>query len=381
MTEDGSATTKALGLVAERNIFLQYGRFPTLLAEAMNEAPNVGALAALRDRMESLILEFLEDRAHVPWLMEMTGVLNRAIVARLEHLVGLQMAAEGWRTPSVDHAWLIMGSGGRDELLIRSAVFHAIVYEDPSEAEREHAEHYFHELGSHVADGLRRCGFTDNEAGILASNTDWCLSRSAMHARFCRMIADPVGSNVYAYRDAFDFRPVVHLHPLAAGLRQHINSELQKHPEFLRHMAKDSLLNQPPRTIFQQYVINEQGEQKEELAIKHHALLPLVDAARVLALAAGEVASTATYQRFRAAAAQLDESSRNQAELLREAAEAFLVLAYARAQQGLRSGTSGAVIRPADVDAETRPLLKTAFRTILSTLEHLASRYGLSMRV
>jgi CBS domain-containing protein len=380
VTEDGTAQTKALGLVTERNIFMQYGRFPTLLAEAMREAPTIGALATLRDRMESLILEFIEDRSQVPWLMEIVGVLNRAIVARLEHLACLEMAAEGWRSPGVDHTWLIMGSGGRDELLIRSAVYHAILFEDPLEEEREYTQLYFRELGNIVSNGLRRCGFTDNETGILASNPEWCLSRSAMHARYSRMIADPVGNNVYAHRDAFDFRPIVHLHPLAVELRQHINSELQRHPEFLERMAKDSLLNQPPRTIFQQYVINEQGEQKEELAIKHHALLPLVDAARVLALAAGEVASTATYLRFRAAAAQLDDVSRSQAELLREAAEAFLVLACARAHQGLLSGTNGAVIRPADVDSETRPLLKRAFRTILSTLEYLASRYNLSMR-
>ncbi len=380
VTEDGTANTKAVGLVAERNIFLQYGRFPTLLAEAMGEAPTVPALAALRDRMESLILEYLEDRAHVPWLMEMTGVLNRAIAARLEYLARLEMAAEGWRAPNVVHAWLMMGSGGRDELLIRSAVYHALVYEDPPPAEAASTKQYFQELGSIVSNGVVHCGFHNNETGILASNPEWCLPRSAMHARYTRMIAEPLASNVYAYRDAFDFRPVVHLHPLAAGLREHINAELKLHPEFLRHMAKDSLLNQPPRTIFQQYVINEQGEQKDELAIKHHALLPLVDAARVLALAAGEVSSTATYLRFRAAAAQLEGVSRGQAELFREAAEAFLVLAYARARQGLRSGTSGAVIRPADVDAETRPLLKTAFRTILSTLEQLAARYQLTMR-
>lgn len=381
VTEDGTAQSKALGLVTERNIFMQYGRFPTLLAEAMREAPTIDALTTLRDRMESLILEFIEDRSHVPWLMEMTGVLNRAIVARLEHLACLEMAAEGWRSPGIDHTWLIMGSGGRDELLIRSAVFHAILYEDPPDDQREYTKRYFQELGSIVSNGLRRCGFPDNEAGILASNPAWCLSCSDMKDRYSRMIADPVGNNVYAHRDAFDFRPIVHLHPLAVGLRQHINAEMQRHPGFLEQMARDSLLNQPPRTIFQQYVINEQGEQKEELAIKHHALLPLVDAARVLALAAGEVASTATYLRFRAAAAQLDEVNPSQAELLREASEAFLVLARARAHQGLLSGTSGAVIRPANVDSETRPLLKTAFRTILSTLEHLASRYGLSMRL
>lgn len=381
VTEDGTAQSKALGLVTERNIFMQYGRFPTLLAEAMREAPTIEALTTLRDRMESLILEFIEDRSHVPWLMQMTGVLNRAIVARLEHFACLELATEGWRAPSVDHTWLIMGSGGRDELLIRSAVFHAILYEDPSEDQRVHAKRYFHELGSIVSNGLRRCGFSDNEAGILASNPAWCSSRSDMHARYSQMIADPVANDVYAHRDAFDFRPIVHLHPLAVELRQHINAEMQRHPEFLEHMARYSLLNQPPRTIFQQYVINEQGEQKEELAIKHHALLPLVDVARVLALAAGEVASTATYLRFRAAAARLDDVDRSQAELLREASEAFLVLACARAHQGLLNGTSGAVIRPADVDSETRPLLKTAFRTILSTLEHLASHYGLSMRL
>lgn len=380
VTEDGTANTRAIGLVAEKDIFLQYGRFPTLLGEAMAEAPSVAALGGLRHRMESLILEFLEDRSHVPWLMEMTGVLNRAMAARITELARREMAEAGWSEPSVDHAWLIMGSGGRDELLIRSAVYHALVYDDPPQAEASDVRAYFREFGRRISEGLRRCGFLDSEPGILASRPDWCLPRSEMYARYSRMIASPAESMVYTYRDAFDFRPVVHLHPLARGLREHIDAEMKRHPDFLRYMAQDSLLNQPPRTIFQQYVIDEQGKQREELEIKHHALLPLVDAARVLALAAGEVSATATYLRFRAAADRLQGVSREQAELFREAAAAFLVLAYARARQGLLHGTNGAVIRPADVEAETRPLLKTAFRTILSTLEHLAARYDLIMR-
>ena len=381
VTEDGSADSRAVGLVTEKNIFLQYGRFPTLVSEAMAEAPSVEALGVLRHRMEALILEFLEDRSHVPWLMEMTGVLNRALVARVKELSRLELLREGWCEPSVDHTWLMMGSGGRDELLIRSAVYHALMYDDPCVEQADETRRYFRELGRRISEGVRRCGFLDNEQGVLASREQWCLPRSEMYARFSEMIAEPVSSMVYSYRDAFDFRPLVHLQPLAAGLREHINAELMRHPEFLRHMAKDSLLNQPPRTIFQQYVIDEQGAQKEELAIKHHALLPLVDAARVVALAAGELASTATYLRFRAAADRLSGVSSEQAELFREAAEAFLVLAYARARQGLLHGTDGAVIRPADVDAEARPLLKTAFRTILSTLELLAERYDLSLRV
>src|SRR5690606_29493536 len=131
VTEDGTARTAVVGLVSERNLFLQYGRFPTLLGEAMSEAPDFAALRLMRDRVEALILEFLEDRSEVSWLMEMTGVLNRRLTERVLELVAAHMAQDGWQRPDLESAWLMMGSGGRDELLIRSAVYHALIYEDP----------------------------------------------------------------------------------------------------------------------------------------------------------------------------------------------------------------------------------------------------------
>lgn len=380
VTEDGTAETRAVGLVTEKNIFLQYGRFPTLLGEAIAEAHSIAEVTKLRDRVEAFILEYVQDRLHTSWLMEMTGVLNRALVARVLKLVEQRMAVEGFRAPDVPHTWLMMGSGGRDELLIRSAVYHALMYADPPEAQAAQVEAYFRELGRRATDAIRSCGFLDSPQGILASQPEWCLSESQMLRRYTELISEPVLNNVYTYRDAFDFRPVGHKNPLAARLREHIQEEIGRHRRFLRHMAKDSLLNQPPRTLFQEYVIDEQGAQRDELEIKYHALLPLVDVGRVLALAAGEVATTATYVRLRTAAENLEGMHEDQGLLLREAAEAFLVLACARAQEGLASGTDGATIRPANLDAETRTLLKTSFRTILGTLEHLAERYDLRMR-
>lgn len=380
VTENGTARSRAVGLVTERDIFLQYGRFPTILGEAMSEAPNLAALRSLRDRMEALILEFLEGREHVAWLMEMTGVLNRTLTARVIRLVENALAAEGWVKPTVAYTWLMMGSGGRDELLIRSAVYHALIYGDPDPGEEDSTGRYFRELARRATEGIRQCGFLDSPQGILASEPGWCLPESQMCERYSRMIADPVENMVYTFRDAFDFRPIAHRHPLAIALRSHIHDELGRHPEFLRHMAKDSLLNQPPRTLFQNYVVDEQGTQREELEIKHHALLPLVDAARVLAFATQELTTTSTYKRFRNAARHLEGLTEEQVALFREASEAFLVMAFARTRQGLLNGTDGAVIRPADLDPETRPLLKTAFRTILNTLEEIARRHSLQMR-
>lgn len=381
VTEDGTPHSKAKGLVSERNIFLQYGRFPTVLGEAMAEARSFYELRSLRDRSEALILEFLEHRELTPWLMEITGVLNRALTARVLCLAEATMLVDGWTKPKVNFSWLMMGSGGRDELLIRSAVYHALVYEDPDSSDEVPARDYFRELGRRATEGIRQCGFLDSEQGILASEPGWCLSRTEMFDKFRRMISDPVENMVYTFRDAFDFRPVEYQCPLAVALRSHIHDMLASHPEFLRHMAKDSLLNQPPRTLFQEYVVDEKGTQKEELEIKHHALLPLVDGARVLALATSEISTTSTYKRFRHGSEGLDGFSDADKALMKEAAQAFLVLAFARTEQGLKNGTNGAVIRPKNLNSEIRPLLKTTFRTILNTLEMIARRYDLELRV
>ncbi|KAF0094765.1 MAG: hypothetical protein E1N59_1769 [Puniceicoccaceae bacterium 5H] len=380
VTQDGTLKTPVIGLITERNLFLQYGRFPTVLGQAIDTSPDVVTLRAMRDRLEALIMEFMDDRMAFPWLMEMTGVLNRRLNRRLVQLCIEQLRSEGRERPQERFSWLMMGSGGRDELLIRSAVYHALIYEDPSPYHADEVRSYFRELAKRVSDGLRQCGFRESAQGVLADRPEWCQPLSAMKARFAGMIAHPVEQNVYNARDAFDFRPLVQGCPLAGSLRMSMLESLRNNPGFIHHMASDSLLHQPPRTIFQGYAVDERGTIREELEIKAHALLPLVDTARVLALEAGHVESNATYRRFQMAAEILFEGDPGAQRVMNEASEAFKVAHYARVTRGLAAGTDGAVIRPGALDRETRELLKTAFRTILETLELTARRYGLKLK-
>ncbi len=380
VTEDGTLQSRAVGLVSERNLFLQYGRFPTVIGQAIAGAPDLPALRALRDRLEALIIEFLDHHDTLKWLMRMVGVLNRRLNQRLLELVVADLQADGWGAPPRRFSWLMMGSGGRDELLIRSAVYHALVYEDPPPGEAEPTARYFRELAQRTAAAIRQCGFLESPQNVLAQNPLWCLPLTAMQARFAAFIQDPVGAHVYSARDAFDFQPVSEAGcPLAEALVAHIETLLRRHPEFIRHMASDSLLNQPPRTIFRGYVVDKAGMRRDELAIKAHALLPLVDSARVLALESGSPRPTTTYQRLQQAADREGRAT-SAGQLFGEAAEAFLVAQYARISQGLRKGTDGAVIHPADLDPATRTLLITAFRTILGTLEAIAGRFHLNWR-
>lgn len=379
VTEDGSQHSRAVGLIAERNLFLQYGRFPTVIGEAISSAPDITSLRLLRDRLEALILEFIDNRRSLIWLMEMVGVLNRKLNRRIIELVLAAMEDEGLGSPPVPFCWLMMGSGGRNELLIRSAVYHALVYEDPH---REHAEVvtiFFRKLANRVGQAIRLCGFLESPQNVLAHQPGWCLPLSAMKNKFSAFVRAPVASHVYASRDAFDYQPVYEDGCfLADQLSAHINAELSTNPDFIRHMASDSLLNQPPRTIFSGYVVDQQGIRRDELAIKLHALLPLVDVARVLTLESGTHQPSETYKRLELASGrQLDPHFK---DLLHEASEGFLVAQFARISQGLRSGTDGAVIHPKELEPETRTLLITTFRTILGVLEATARRFDLSWR-
>jgi len=380
VTEDGTLQSRAIGLVSERNLFLQYGRFPTVIGQAIASAPDLPALRSLRDRLEALIIELLDHRGALKWLMRMVGVLNRKLNRRVVELVLRELQADGWGAPPSRFSWLMMGSGGRDELLIRSAVYHALVYEDPAAGQTDTSARFFRELAQRTASAIRQCGFPESPQNVLAHNPDWCLPLSAMQARFTALIEDPVGAHVYSARDAFDFQPLDETGcPLAESLNAHIEACLRRHPDFIRHMASDSLLNQPPRTIFRGYVVDTTGMRRDDLAIKSHALLPLVDIARVLALEAGSPRPTTTFQRLEQAAERHGRDTRT-GQLFAEAAEAFLVAQYARISQGLRTGTDGAVIHPADLDAATRTLLITAFRTILDCLEAVAGRFNLNWR-
>ena len=351
-----------------------------MVSEAIECAPSLDTLRSLRDRMEALILEFLGHRSSLIWLMDLVGIMNRKFSKRILELAIEEMQREGLGDPPLPYSWLMMGSGGRNELLIRSAVYHALVYDDPKPDQEKAANLYFQTLAVRAAGAIRQCGFLESPQGVLAHHAGWCLPLSQMKARFSHFIEEPVASHVYSARDAFDFQPLEEGGcRLATELSRHIEKTLGGNPEFKRHMASDSIMNQPPRTLFKGYVVDKEGTRRKELAIKAHALLPLVDVARVFTLERGTHHPTGTYERLKSAAARLDENS-ELGSLLREAAEAFLVAHFARISQGLKTGTDGAVIHPADLDPEVRTLLVTSFRTILDILEVTAKRYNLSLR-
>ena len=148
----------------------------------------------------------------------------------------------------------------------------------------------------------------------------------------------------------FDFRPLAGDARLAGVLRDAVLAQSKGNQIFCRAMAQTALETRPPLGLLADF-------NADELDLKLLGARPFVDAARVLALAAG-APETGTAGRLRAAGETV-------------AVDAFHYV------QTLRLRSEGNRVRVAELNAIDRRVLKEAFRQAALLQERLRMDFGL----
>lgn len=280
-----------------------------------------------------------------------SAALNDAALHRL-----LELASGHLGAPPCAFAWLALGSWGRREQLVRTDLEHALVLEDEDPARRT----WFLRLATDVVRGLEDCGFRPDAAGLSPHRADWCAPLSDWRGRFRTWMREPVRRNVMWSTIFFDFRLAAGDPALGEALRQEVRRGLSAHPAYLSFLAKDGVETPAPLGLLGRFAVAWRGERRGEMDLKERLLLPLVDAARVLALQHRRVEVTGTAERLAAvAAAEPDRTS-----LLGRAAEDFDWASRLRAREAARRGDDGRWLRPAALPREDRERLRAAGRTL-----------------
>jgi CBS domain-containing protein len=182
---------------------------------------------------------------------------------------------------------------------------------------------------------LDACGFPLCKGDIMARNPRWCLTAQEWRAVFDGWIRNYHPEALMHASIFFDLRPVAGNAHLAVRLHEAVLAQASASAGFLRAMAETALSARPPLGL-----ISDFGE--DEIDLKALGTRPFVDAARVLALAAGS-AETGTAARLR----QAGEST---------AVDAFHYL------QMLRLRKVGNRVRVAELNEIDRRVLKESFR-------------------
>ena len=288
------------GVVSEKDLFSLQRVGVTQVSAAIREAGDIEQLQQAAEDIRQLGHNMMAQGVGAEQLTQILSTLNDLLTHRV---IELECAASG--ACSVDFCWLAFGSEGRLEQTLSTDQDNGIIFLPAAGESPEAVRTALLSLAERINRALDACGFPLCKGGIMAMNPKWCLSLEEWQATFARWIdaGDPealLNASIF-----FDFRPLLGQSALAEKLHAWLAEKAAATPRFLHQMAANALRNRPPLGLVRDFVVASEGEHANTLDLKLNGATPFVDAARVLALAAGARA-TSTAARLRAAAPRLN---------------------------------------------------------------------------
>ncbi|HLV29246.1 MAG TPA: DUF294 nucleotidyltransferase-like domain-containing protein [Burkholderiaceae bacterium] len=358
------------GVISERDLFALQRLSLVQVARALRHAESVDTLAALRERIVPVVSGMMAQGADAAQLMRVITQLNDHTTHRAIELV---LRAHG--NPPLRFTWLCFGSEARSEQTLHTDQDNGILFEADDTADIEAIRGQLLSIASDINHALDRCGLTLCRGNVMAGNPELCLSVQEWHRRYMAIIRDPDPENLLKATIYFDVRALWgDARPLAA-LMQQVLIMVADNPAFQRLMAQTALSHRPPGGGLRELLGAEWGA-RETLDLKTEALAPLVDGARLLALAQG-IGHPATAERFQLLA-QYGVLGQDEA---RSSSEAFRYLQLLRMQLHQRQLREGEALHnklaPSTLGALDRRILREALRHARRLQHIIGHRYRL----
>lgn len=365
VTRDG----RLAGVISERDLFGMQRTSLRRIVERVKAAASVAQLAEAAADVRALARALLAQGVGAEQLTQMTCALNDSISQRVLELVAPREGLPG------EWCWLALGSEGRLEQTLATDQDNALIF-SPAGGDVETARRRFLAFAHDANVALDACGFPLCKGDIMARNPRWCLTLDEWRGVFGDWIRSPQPEALLNAAIFFDFRALAGEALLAGELRDSVLRAAAGNTAFRRALAGSAIRVRPPLGLLRDFTPDESATFPGTLDLKGYGARPIVDAARMLALAHG-VAATSTAARLRgvAAAGALPQA---EAGALADAFHYIQILRLRR--QYLESNVPAGAenrIDPERLNAIDRRILKEAFRQAAILQERLKLDYAL----
>lgn len=293
--------------------------------------------------------------------------IGDAITTRL-----LQLAEIKFGPPPVDFAWVAAGSQARNEQTAHSDQDNCLILDDSFDPEK-HGD-YFREMTKFVCDGLNACGYVYCPGEMMAMTDEWRQPLKTWKSYFTKWTEAPEPKALMLTCVFFDLRYIYGDDNLFRELRKFVLENTRGNRIFLAYMVTNALSHQPPLGFFRNFVLIRGGDHDHTFDLKHNGIVPIVDLARVYALAAGSDAVN-TQDRL-AVASSGGEVTGDGAHDLRDALEFISSLRIQHQARLLNNGKpANNYMSPDELSHFERNHLKDAFSVVRTMQSVLANRY------
>ncbi|WP_243855580.1 putative nucleotidyltransferase substrate binding domain-containing protein [Aquabacterium sp. A08] len=358
---------RVAGMITSTDLTEQQSNSAVYLAGAVYKQTTVAGLVETSARIKQLQQNLAAAEASAYSTGHIVSAITDALTSRLLQLGELQLGPA-----PVDYAWVAAGSQGRNEQTAKSDQDNCLVLDDAYDEARHGA--YFRELSRFVCDGLDACGYVYCPGEMMAMTDQWRQPLQKWRQYFHRWIDQPDPKALMLTCVFFDQRFVYGKRELLDTLRAEVLQRSRSEQIFLAHMVGNALTHQPPLNWLGNLSLIKGGEHDGTLDLKHTGIVPIIDLARVYALAAGSPAVN-TKDRLENAAASGEISEQRVRDLL----DALEYLSTLRLQHQARRMSDGHAadnhLRPDELSNFERGHLKDAFAVVKGLQSVLASRY------
>jgi CBS domain-containing protein len=358
---------RIVGMITATDLTEQHSTSAVYLAGDIYKQSTIEGLQRASSKIRRLQQSLAAAEASAYSTGHIITAITDAITTRL-----LQLGEAQLGPAPIDYVWVAAGSQARSEQTAKSDQDNCMVLDDRYD-EAQHGA-YFKALAQFVCDGLDACGYIYCPGEMMAMTDTWRQPCQRWAEYFARWTSQPDPKALMLTCVFFDLRAIHGKAELLDSLRSEVLKRTQGNSLFLSHMVGNALSHQPPLGMFKGISTIRSGEHKGRIDLKHTGVVPIVDLARVYALAGGDTAVN-THDRLLGAAtggAISEQSARD----LRDALE---FLAYTRIQHQACQISQGKApdnfLDPSEISNFERSQLKDAFSVVQSLQSVIGQRY------
>lgn len=357
-----------IGLVSRSDFMRAETEHPLYLVHDLGKQDSVEGIVNVCRRLPQLLARLIASDAGGEHLGRFITAITDGATRRL-----LQLAERELGPPPVPYAWIALGSQARHEQSAKSDQDNALIVGGDDGATHDD---YFAALAASVNKGLDDCGWVYCPGDVMAQNPQWRQPLAQWQRYFSNWINEPEEKALMHANIFFDLRLIYGDARLAAGLQAFVRDAAQRNQLFLALMARNAQQFAPPLGFFRRFVLDRSGVHRDTLNLKLHGIIPIVEIARIRALACGQSDGN-TRRRLRAAARAGELTQADSASLI-DALDLIERLRLEHQNRQMRAGDPpDNHLSPTDLSPFVRHNLKTAFGQIRRSQAALLTRFGL----
>lgn len=352
-----------VGLVTTGDLMRYRCQKALLMLGNIREETTLLGLAERHRELIHVARSLMSETRSTPEVMEILSYVHQAIIRRVYQICFDEMLVRGCQPPDLRFCFLIMGSGGRREMLLQPDQDHGFIFEDFPERMLAEVDGFFGPFSENLARALAQVGYPLCEGGVMASNPAWRGRLQDWQEKISTWLLDPEPTHVRESSIFFDFHPLAGDVELAHDLREMIGEAIQTHQGFLYHMMALDLRYKVPLGLLNRFVVEKEGPHQGQLSVKYGGSMYIVDCVRMFALERN-LQEVSTLKRLHALV-ERHVFAAETAEHIRAAFEALVFIRLRHEVQQLEKGQGPShFIDPFSLSKPEQDLLKEAFQAV-----------------